>query len=127
MRRFFSPPTIAVVAALVLGASACGSSGAASSRSDPSTTTSPRQSIYHASGKGSGKTAAFTTPTSWTLKWYWNCGRRRSLATVSVGSSVLYHNVGIGGGGSHHFRSVGRHVVTFRLPSSCTWSATVLK
>jgi hypothetical protein len=49
------------------------------------------------------------------------------LTRVSVGSSVLYDKVGIGGGGSHHFRSAGHHVVTFKLPSSCTWAATVLK
>ena len=121
-----SPLTIAAIAAVALAASACGASGAASTRSVPSTTTSST-TIYHASGKGSGRTASFKTPTHWTLRWYWNCGRRKSLTTVSVGSSVLYHDRGIGGGGSHQFRSAGRHMVTFKLLGSCSWSVTVLK
>lgn len=134
-RRNFSPQTIAVFATLALAVSVCGSSGATASRNPPSTTTSRNvpstttspPSIYYTSGAGSGRTAVFTTPTSWTLRWYWNCGPRRSLTTVSVGPSVLYHKVGIGGGGSHHFRGAGHHVVTFKLPRSCTWAVTVLK
>jgi hypothetical protein len=145
-RRNFSPQTIAAIATLALAVTACGSSAAATSRNVPTTTTSSPSiyhtsgkgsgktvpsastsppSIYHASGKGSGKTSVFKTPPSWTLRWYWSCGRRRSLTTISVGSSVLYHDIGIGGGGSRHFRSVGHHVVTFKLPSSCTWAVTV--
>jgi len=82
--------------------------------------------IAHFRGSGIENTSRFTTPSTWTLRWSYNCasfGQSGNFAVLENGGAagVTVNELGMHGHGTTHgYNDAGRHYL--EVDSECSWS-----